>query len=67
MHTKHKVAFFRACRKLAIHSATLATCSQRLEISDWITDVNLQKRYDLQRAERELGAKINAIPTLEVA
>ena len=29
--------------------------------------LNLQKRYDLQRAEQELGAKINAIPTLEVA
>jgi addiction module HigA family antidote len=29
--------------------------------------LNLQKRYDLQRAERELGEKINAIPTLEVA
>lgn len=29
--------------------------------------LNLQKRYDLQRAEQELGAKINAIPTLEGA
>jgi addiction module HigA family antidote len=29
--------------------------------------LNLQKRYDLQRAERELGEKINTIPTLEVA
>jgi plasmid maintenance system antidote protein VapI len=29
--------------------------------------LNLQKRYDLQRAEQELGAKIEAIPTLEVA
>jgi addiction module HigA family antidote len=29
--------------------------------------LNLQKRYDLQRAEQELGEKINAIPTLEVA
>src|ERR1700704_1733200 len=29
--------------------------------------LNLQKRYDLQRAEEELGEKINAIPTLEVA
>jgi addiction module HigA family antidote len=28
--------------------------------------LNLQKRYDLQRAERELGQKINAIPTLKV-
>jgi addiction module HigA family antidote len=27
--------------------------------------LNLQKRYDLQRAERELGEKIKAIPTLE--
>src|ERR1700761_2901652 len=27
--------------------------------------LNLQKRYDLQRAARELGAKIKAIPTLE--
>ena len=29
--------------------------------------LNLQKRFDLQRAEQELGEKINAIPTLEVA
>ena len=29
--------------------------------------LNLQKRYDLQRAERELGKKIKAIPTLDVA
>ena len=29
--------------------------------------LNLQKRYDLQRAEQQLGDKINAIPTLEVA
>ena len=29
--------------------------------------LNLQKRYDLQRAERELREKIKAIPTLEVA
>ncbi len=29
--------------------------------------LNLQKRYDLQRAERKLGAKIKAIPTLQVA
>src|ERR1700722_5489184 len=29
--------------------------------------LNLQKRYDLQRAEQELGEKIEAIPTLEVA
>jgi antitoxin HigA-1 len=29
--------------------------------------LNLQKRYDLQRAEQELGEKINAIPTLQVA
>lgn len=29
--------------------------------------LNLQKRHDLQRAERELGEKIKAIPTLEVA
>jgi antitoxin HigA-1 len=28
---------------------------------------NLQKRYDLQRAEQDLGDKINTIPTLEVA
>src|SRR5262249_23103511 len=29
--------------------------------------LNLQKRYDLQRAEQQLGEKIKAIPTLEVA
>jgi antitoxin HigA-1 len=29
--------------------------------------LNLQKRYDLHRAEQELGAKIKAIPTLKVA
>jgi plasmid maintenance system antidote protein VapI len=29
--------------------------------------LNLQKRYDLQRAEQEFGGKIKAIPTLEVA
>ena len=29
--------------------------------------LNLQKRYDLQRAEQELGGKIKAIPTLQVA
>ena len=29
--------------------------------------LNLQKRYDLQRAREELGEKIKAIPTLEVA
>jgi antitoxin HigA-1 len=29
--------------------------------------LNLQKRYDLQSAERRLGEKINAIPTLQVA
>jgi plasmid maintenance system antidote protein VapI len=29
--------------------------------------LNLQKRYDLQRAEQKLGAKIKAIPTLRVA
>ena len=29
--------------------------------------LNLQKRYDLQQASRQLGDKINAIPTLEVA
>jgi len=29
--------------------------------------LNLQKRYDLYRAEKELGAKIKAIPTLQVA
>jgi addiction module HigA family antidote len=28
--------------------------------------LNLQKRYDLQRATQELGARIDAIPTLEV-
>jgi antitoxin HigA-1 len=28
--------------------------------------VNLQKRYDLERAAQELGEKIKAIPTLEV-
>jgi addiction module HigA family antidote len=28
--------------------------------------LNLQKRHDLQRAEQALGAKIKAIPTLEV-
>jgi addiction module HigA family antidote len=28
--------------------------------------LNLQKRYDLHRAEQELGEKIKAIPTLEV-
>jgi antitoxin HigA-1 len=28
---------------------------------------NLQKRYDLLRAEQELGEKIDAIPTLEGA
>ena len=28
--------------------------------------LNLQKRYDLQRAAQELGEKIKAIPTLEV-
>jgi antitoxin HigA-1 len=28
--------------------------------------LNLQKQYDLQRAEQELGEKIKAIPTLEV-
>jgi antitoxin HigA-1 len=27
--------------------------------------LNLQKRYDLQKAAQELGEKINAIPTLE--
>jgi addiction module HigA family antidote len=27
--------------------------------------LNLQKRYDLHRAQQELGAKIKAIPTLE--
>jgi antitoxin HigA-1 len=29
--------------------------------------LNLQKRYDLHRAVQELGEKIRAIPTLEVA
>jgi hypothetical protein len=29
--------------------------------------LNLQKRYDLQRAEKELREKIKTIPTLEVA
>ena len=29
--------------------------------------LNLQRRYDLQRASQQLGAKINAIPTLDVA
>jgi antitoxin HigA-1 len=29
--------------------------------------LNLQKRYDLQRAEQELGDKIKEIPTLQVA
>jgi antitoxin HigA-1 len=29
--------------------------------------LNLQKRYDLQRAKQELGDKLKAIPTLEVA
>src|ERR1700757_310460 len=29
--------------------------------------LNLQKRYDLHRAEQELGEKIKTIPTLEVA
>jgi addiction module HigA family antidote len=29
--------------------------------------LNLQKRHDLQRAEQELGDRINAIPTLQVA
>jgi addiction module HigA family antidote len=29
--------------------------------------LNLQKRYDLQRAEQRLGQRIKAIPTLEVA
>jgi addiction module HigA family antidote len=29
--------------------------------------LNLQKRYDLQRAAQQLGAKIKAIPTLQVA
>ena len=29
--------------------------------------LNLQKRYDLQRAAQELGNKLKTIPTLEVA
>ena len=29
--------------------------------------LNLQRRYDLQRASQQLGAKIDAIPTLDVA
>ena len=29
--------------------------------------LNLRKRYDLQRAQRELGEKIKSIPTLEMA
>jgi addiction module HigA family antidote len=29
--------------------------------------LNLQKRYDLHRAQQELGEKIKNIPTLEVA
>jgi antitoxin HigA-1 len=29
--------------------------------------LNLQKRYDLHRAAEELGEKIDAIPTLDVA
>ena len=29
--------------------------------------LNLQKRYDLHRAQQELGTEINSIPTLEVA
>lgn len=29
--------------------------------------LNLQKRYDLNRAEEQFGEKIKAIPTLEVA
>lgn len=29
--------------------------------------LNLQKRYDLRRAEQELGETIRAIPTLEAA
>ena len=29
--------------------------------------LNLQKRYDLQRAEQRLGQRIKAIPTLKVA
>ena len=29
--------------------------------------LNLQRRYDLHQAQKELGTKINNIPTLEVA
>ena len=29
--------------------------------------LNLQKRFDLQRAEQALGKKLDAIPTLDVA
>ena len=29
--------------------------------------LNLQQRYDLHQAQRELGTRINSIPTLEVA
>jgi plasmid maintenance system antidote protein VapI len=29
--------------------------------------LNLQKRYDLQRAEQKLSRQIRAIPTLKVA
>jgi hypothetical protein len=29
--------------------------------------INLQKRYDRQRAEQKLGRQIRAIPTLKVA
>jgi hypothetical protein len=29
--------------------------------------LNLQRRCDLRRAEQELGAKIEAIPTLKMA
>jgi antitoxin HigA-1 len=29
--------------------------------------LNLQQRYDLHQAQQELGARINSIPTLEVA
>jgi addiction module HigA family antidote len=29
--------------------------------------LNLQKRYDLQRAQHELGEKLRTIPTLEMA
>jgi plasmid maintenance system antidote protein VapI len=29
--------------------------------------LNLQKRYDLQRAQEQIGEKIKAIPTLQVA